>query len=378
MIIDALAADHEIVLISLVDETLEAPGVLPRVPGATAQYRLPLPAFKPLSPSGIAGALSRIPRSTVATWSRQTAERINDIVRNHNATVAVGTDIRTFRYLTYLPGNVARILDEPDVSPFVTAMAGSNGGVLNGFRARLREEKYRHLVRDPHNQLDLVTVASKLEADAFQRLSGGPSTTIDNGVPALPDLRWSPAGDSTLLYTGALTYPPNLDAVEFLAADVLPTLQRSRPDLRLIVTGAIPDPPPALAAHPQISLTGRLPSLDGLYQDSRLFIMPLRSGTGTRIKLLEAMSFGMPIISTRKGAEGLPVVHGEHLLLADTAGEMIDSVLRLLDDRDLCERLGTRARALVARNYTAGAIASLWRTAITEAIAHQQARNSHV
>lgn len=369
LIIDALAEEHEVILISLLDSADLAGGELPAVPGVAAQFQLPLPTFRSRSAAGVGGAFSRLPRSLVATWDPATSRQVNAILSAHQVTAAIGTDLRTLRYLTNLPGGVARILDEPDVSPFVHHSGG--------LRAQLRRFKYRGFLRKAHRELDAVVVASGPEERAYAGLSGGSSSIIANVVPQLPESQWSPTDDRTLLFTGAMTYRPNLEAVEFFAERILKAAEPEHPGLQLIVTGQIPDPPPRISDHPLVTLTGRLDSLERLYVESRLFVVPLMSGTGTRIKALEAMSYGMPIVSTRKGVEGLPVVDGEHLLLADSVDEFTAAMLLLLDDRELCERLGRQARRLVAEHFTAAATARLWRDLIPQAIVQQQERSNH-
>ncbi len=368
IIIDALAREHEVFLISLVDPADAARGTLPVVSGVAEQFLLPLPVFKSLSLAGIIGTLSPLPRSIFATWNPATAHQINRILSEHEITVAIGTDLRTLRYLTNLPPGVARILDEPDVSPFVSTP--------KSLRSLLRQFKYHHFLEHSRNSLDAVALASELEEEAFANLSGGSSFVIANVVPEVPGERWSAGDATTLLYTGALTYRPNLEAIEFMSRGILEHIQAEYPDLQLIVTGAVPEPRPAVCENPLLTFTGRVPSLDRLYRESRLFVVPLLTGTGTRIKLLEAMSYGMPVVSTRKGAEGLPVVDGEHLLLADSCDEFIAAILLLLGDRERCERLGGNARQLIVERFSAAATASIWDELVVHAMISEQERTN--
>ena len=370
IIIDSLARQHEVILISLVEPSTAAGEALPAVPGVTAQFQLPLPVFRSLSLPGVVGAFSRLPRSIVSTWSPATARQLKRILTEHEVTVAIGTDLRTLRYLTSLPPGIARVLDEPDVSPFTSPADTRIGDV----RAGLRKLKYRHLLEATRGRLDAVTVASELEVRAFEKLSGGTSGVIPNVVSELPNKQWSPTTEATLLYTGGLTYRPNLEAIEFLARDSLNAIASEYPSLKLTVTGTIPEPLPAIANNPLITLTGRVPSLDSLYRESRLFVVPLLAGTGTRIKLLEAMSYGMPIVSTHKGAEGLPVVNGKHMLLADSSDDLVAAILLLLEDQRLSQHLGANARQLVEEQFTASATEAQWHQLIATAIAHEAKR----
>lgn len=373
IIIDALSSQHEVILISLVDPTQASESLLPDVPGVTSQFQMPLPVFRSKSLDGLRGVFSQLPRSIVSTWCPDLSQQINNVLNEHEVGVAIGTDLRTLRYLMNLPEGIARILDEPDVSPFATGTDSSQ----RSLRAKARERKYRHYLGTTRENLDAVVVASEREDEALTSLAAGPGTIIANVVPGLPADSWHPKSATELLYTGALTYQPNLDAVNFLVNDVLSCVEPEHPGLRLTVTGKIPDPLPAVCANPLVEMTGVVPSLERYYLESRLFVVPLLAGTGTRIKLLEAMSYGMPVVSTRKGVEGLPVIHGEHVLLADTADDLTGAILLLLEDMDLCRRLGASARKLVADQFTASTTAERWQQLVSSVATNRTKTGRH-
>lgn len=348
--ITALADDHEIALISLLPAEALAGGPLPGVPGVWRQWALPLPAFHPRSPASIVAGLRPLPRSLVATWDPDTAATIARIVQDIDAGAAIGTDLRTLRYLLSLGPSVRAILDEPDVSFIVEAAAGSRG--FRRLRALGRLRKYRRLLEPASRRLDAVIVASEIEATAYRQLAGSSRVTVlENGVSDIPQAPWTAPDSSQLLYTGSVTYGPNAEAVAYFVRAVLPELQAAVPSICLAVTGDVPARVPPAARDPHVRLTGRLPSLDAIYRASRVFVAPLRSGTGTRIKLLEAMAFGMPVVSTSKGAEGLEVIDGEHLLIADEPDVFAAATLRLLRDAALSASLGAASRSLVESRY---------------------------
>ncbi|MCW5851735.1 MAG: glycosyltransferase, partial [Anaerolineae bacterium] len=107
----------------------------------------------------------------------------------------------------------------------------------------------------------------------------------------------------------------------------------------------------AIGARENVTLSGRVPDVRPYVARSTVFIVPLRMGSGTRLKVLEAMAQGMPIVSTSIGCEGLDVVAGEHLLIADTPDEFAVATLRLLQDETLRHHLGQRARQFVVERY---------------------------
>jgi glycosyltransferase involved in cell wall biosynthesis len=351
-IIEALAGEYDVALISLLAQDELDGSPLPPVYGAWQQVAVPLPAYQSRSVSGVLGGLHPYPRSLVATWNPDTALAIETIVRDVDARLVIGTDMRTFRYLLYLnaevPG-VRTVLDEPDVSPFARDADGS--GPLERLRALARRRKYRRLLYATASKLDAFVVASRQEADAFASLSGRrDALTIANGVTRIP-APWKVPDTQQLLYTGSLTYGPNRDAVEYLARAILPLVRAWAPEAKLVVTGALPEQIPPVIVDSGTQLAGRLPALDPLYRVSRVFVAPIRGGTGTRVKLLEAMAIGMPVVTTSKGAEGLDVVHDTHLLLADDPVAFSEAVIAVLRDPALAARLGAEARMLVQERY---------------------------
>jgi glycosyltransferase involved in cell wall biosynthesis len=361
-LIEALRDDYEIVLLSLLPDDV-CRSDLSRVPGVWLQAALPLPVFQPGAAGALADGLHRLPRSIVSTWNPQTATAIVEFARTTGAVIAVGTDLRTLQYLRHLRRNVGgirTILDEPDVSPFVHA--ATDGSAISRVRARLRRHKYERLLGEATPDLDAVLVAAENEAQAYRTLSGGhPASIIGNGVRAIPDRPWTPSGTTSLLYTGSVTYGPNLEAVSWYAKSILPLLRTQVPTPILYITGALPEVIPDVLKQPAFRLTGRLDDLDTIYRASAAFVAPILSGTGTRIKILEAMAIGMPVVTTSKGCEGIPLVAGEHALVADTPQAFTLAILRLLNDPDYAAELGRRGRAFVARHGTWQASAERFR-----------------
>src|SRR5262249_42734291 len=151
----------------------------------------------------------------------------------------------------------------------------------------------------------------------------------------------------------SITYSANLDAVRFFTSEIFPTIRRSRPDVSFIVTGSTGQvDTSALTLGGQVTFTGRVPDVGRLVGESSVCVVPLRAGGGTRLKILEAMAIGTPVVTTTKGAEGLAVNDDEHLLIADSPHEFAACVLRLMDDAALRERLATNGRRLIEARYT--------------------------
>ena len=153
-----------------------------------------------------------------------------------------------------------------------------------------------------------------------------------------------------LVFTGKMDYRPNSDGVLWFAEHVWPVLKRQRPETTWAIVGQRPDKGiDALKKQDGITVTGRVPHVQPYISAASVYIIPLRIGSGTRLKLIEAMAAGKAIISTGLGAEGVDIVEGTHIILADTADEWVAAIIQLLNDGILRSKLGAAAREIAAK-----------------------------
>jgi glycosyltransferase involved in cell wall biosynthesis len=163
-----------------------------------------------------------------------------------------------------------------------------------------------------------------------------------------------PTGESRdLLLLGAMFYPPNVDGVLWFVREILPRVRREQPEVCLRIVGPRPDRAilRAAAADSRILVTGRVEDLTPHLTASVALMVPLRAGSGMRVKILEAMARGIPVVSTTLGAEGIAVSRGKNILLADGADEFARAAARLLREPDLRRRLAQNARQLIETRY---------------------------
>jgi glycosyltransferase involved in cell wall biosynthesis len=161
-----------------------------------------------------------------------------------------------------------------------------------------------------------------------------------------------PAAGRRLVFSGLMNYPPNEDAVGWFCDDVLPIVARQYPDVSFTIVGDKPTPSVrALALRPGVEVTGQVPDVRPYLAKSVAAVVPLRSGAGTRLKILEAMAMQRPVVSTTIGAEGLDLEHGENILLADSREQFAASVCTLLGHPHLADRLGRQGERLVRETY---------------------------
>jgi glycosyltransferase involved in cell wall biosynthesis len=154
-----------------------------------------------------------------------------------------------------------------------------------------------------------------------------------------------------LIYPGGETHYPNKDAVRWFCTDIAPILDKKLKNYRLYVTGKWSDEAVGRYSSDNVLFTGFVDDLRE-YLSGAICIAPIRIGSGMRVKILEAMSMECGVVSTSVGCEGLNAKDGEHLLLAETAGDFAENVVRLARDADLYTKLGSDARELVIRNFS--------------------------
>jgi len=155
------------------------------------------------------------------------------------------------------------------------------------------------------------------------------------------------------VFTGSMDWLPNEDAVAFWADEIAQLVKSRVPQAQLYVVGRRPTKRVrALAERDRsILVTGDVPDIRPYCHEAEVYVIPLRIGGGTRIKIFEAMAMGKAIVSTFVGAEGLPVTDGENILLADSPTDFAEAVVRVLNDSQLRQHLGTSARRLVEERY---------------------------
>lgn len=208
---------------------------------------------------------------------------------------------------------------------------------------------------------DLVLTMSDDDRAALAHfVDPAPLVTVPNGVSCrdFPLRRPEEEEPATVLFVGFFRHEPNVEAVLWFARDVLPRVWARRPDAVFRVVGAYP--PQALMAlaaeDARIEVTGMVPETASHYRRATVFVAPIQRGSGTRLKILEAMASGCPVVSTTIGAEGLGA-SADEIVIADQADAMADAVCALLDQAPRRAALARAARAFVERAYDWPAIA---------------------
>jgi polysaccharide biosynthesis protein PslH len=197
-----------------------------------------------------------------------------------------------------------------------------------------------------------ITATSTREADIIRNIVGRPTRSVPNGV----DVQYFRAGDEpadpdAIVLTGLMKYRPNVDAAVYFVREVLPRIVSVRPKMVFYIVGGDPSEEVRQLAGPNVVVTGTVPDVRPYVRQAAVFVVPLRMGSGTRLKVLEGLSMEKAMVSTSLGCEGIDVEHDRHLLIADDAESFAASVLGLLENPARARALASAGRDLVEASY---------------------------
>ena len=308
--------------------------------------------FRPARLRAFLGFLSPRPRAVVDTYSLTMQDRVTQMAQWQPFDVVVASEFRTAPYAARL--SCPRIFEDPELSVLHERYAAAQHWLTRARHGLTWWKMSRYMSR-LLDQFDACTVVSEGERDLLASIA--PDYTHVAVAPNGVDVEhytgfFGAPQPGSMIYTGALSYHANFDAMDYFLSEVHPLIAAQEPRAALAITGrADPALMQRLPKAPEVTFTGYLPDIRPAIAQSWISIVPLRVGGGTRLKILEAMALGTPVVSTRKGAEGLDVTHEQDILVADTPNAFADAVLRLFNDRALRARLASNGRQLVKRMY---------------------------
>lgn len=355
-LLKALTQDHDVALLSFEDGNIEPEwrdhiGQMCRL--VRTVERDPFLSDKKES---LLGWFSLRPSAVRAIYSAEMADLVQEVASQWNPDCVVALTFVMAPYALQVDG-VPNILD---VDNLMTRMLYESYQMeaisLGKFRRWLAYKKFESYEKWLCPQFDRCLAVAPADQRALIEMLGSMPEQIQitpNGV----DTSFFETGiaepiANTLVYHGALTYNANFDAMKYFVDEIFPEVSRQIPDVKLRITGKTDGVAvDQLLQYEGVELTGYLEDIRPTVASSWVCVVPLRVGGGTRLKILEAMALGTPVISTTKGAEGLNITAGEHLLIADTPEEFAAATVRLLKDPMMRERISQNAAQRVRESY---------------------------
>jgi glycosyltransferase involved in cell wall biosynthesis len=207
----------------------------------------------------------------------------------------------------------------------------------------------RRALRHAH----LTLICSEADNARVRKLDAGSTAyVLPNAMPIPARESTRPARGPVMLMVGIYSYGPNADGADFFIREILPQIRAQLPDAELWLAGSGPERIAAYAEQPAgVRFLGFVDDLDSVYREARLVVCPIRYGSGTRVKLIEAAAWAKPIVSTSIGAEGLGMTAGRDALFADEPRQFAAHCVALLRDDARCDELGGNARVLAENNF---------------------------
>ena len=275
---------------------------------------------------------------------------IDAVVFEHLSTMAAAPLVKR------LSPNTVRILDAHNVDHLLMEQ---NLQIQNGNHwTREQRKTLASVKRTEHNlgkSVEAFFACSDEDRRTLESCAGIRGYTVPNGVDT-GKIAWKPpvpGNEKRLLFCGSLGYEPNMDGLKWFGEDIWPQVKETVPGVVLTVIGRgnFRDAYGDFPDDPQVNWVGEVDTTLPYYQEADILLCPLRMGSGTRLKILEAMSAGTPVVATRAGVEGINAIGGEHLLVGDSPEDFAAAVTALLNDHERRAAISRAGRELVCRSY---------------------------
>lgn len=353
-LLSALSFKHEITLLSFAPENAETnSSELARI---CQDVRIvPARSFKPKRLAARLGYFSKTPRSLVDTYNDRMVGQVRRVTSEKSFDALISSTIDMAAYALQSPP-ITRLLD---IDNFTTRMMKEQYQVYHDgpkrWRYWLTWLKWREYEKSVLSQFDGLMVVSEKDKSQVSALLGSDTKleVIENSVDlaAYQGLESDPTPGS-LVFNGSLRYRPNLDAMEYFFNSIWGDVRHTVPNANLKITGSTDGIAiNQLCTDNSVTFTGPLKDVRSIVAKSWVSIAPLRIGGGSRLKILEAMALGTPVISSTKGAEGLEVTHMRNILIADAQTDFKNQIILLLGSPELRKSLSKNAKKLVREKY---------------------------
>ncbi len=351
-----LARDHEVAFVGFFEREPEAENAA-EIGRLCAETRVTL---RRPTPHGY-GSFAQIPRAVAEFFSEDLAEEVRSAARGFRPDVVqfLATNMAQYHGCA---GETPSVVTALDIS-FVAhrrAIAARRG--VDRLRARCEWLRMLRYESAAFRGADHVIAVSAHDADIVKAVAGHDRVTpvppgVDRGETAPREREPAPG---SVLYVGHMEHYPNLDGILFLYREIWPHVRYAYPKARLTVAGggtreelarAAPETLARMERDPSVELAGFVPDLQDLMDATAVMAAPMRLGSGVRNKVIESMAAGLPVVTTRRGAEGLAVSHERELLIADEPQAFAGELVRAFKDGELRSRLSQAGRELVVRDH---------------------------
>lgn len=225
-------------------------------------------------------------------------------------------------------------------------------GLRKEFYQREYEKSYQEEIA-AFNRQDALFVTSKRDGELIEKdVPNIPKFVIPNGVDtSFFSPKLSETEPFSIVFTGAMNYVPNHDGMIYFLEEIFPVIQQSIPSAKVYIVGSNPPEMLVKRQSESVIVTGFVDDVRPYVDRARVFVVPLRMGSGTRLKVVEALSMRKPVVSTSIGCEGIEVEDGEHLIIRNDPNQFAEEVIRLMQNKKIGKKLVDNGYNLVKQKY---------------------------
>ena len=283
-------------------------------------------------------------------YSHRNHKRIDKIIQSVQPDRIYCQLFRMAEYVRHY--RIPKVLDYQDA--FSMGMERRAQKAFPLFRPVMRMEGHRiaHYETDIFDDFEHKTMITALDRDCIQHPMKEEIVIVPNGVDFAKFSHDETRKTHDLIFSGNMNYPPNVDAAVYLVKEILPELRKNHPNVRLMLAGADPAKKVRALQSDHVTVTGWVPSMTDCYAQSRIFIAPMRLGTGLQNKLLEAMSMGLPCVTSPLAGKPLsPAAEEGAIATCSTTRQYVDALDKLLSDEDYYQELAQKGHDFVHERY---------------------------
>ena len=352
-LIKILSREHNIDLLSFTSEPISEERTSGLKPYCQKIEAVLFKDYNPRSVRSLLGFFSARPRYIVDTFRKEFQESVRLVFQTTKYDLVVASQVDMAPYTQRIAGTKV-LIDEIELTIHDESRSNQKK-ILQKLRAHLTWWKHSRYVTGILARVDGFSVVSDPEMGLITKINkpGCRGLVIPNGIDMdFYKGDWGNPGPDTLIYTGALTYRANLDAMQYFISQIFPLIKEKRPLAKLYITGKVNDQIRArLPVDLNVEFTGYLEDVRPRIGSTWISVIPLRIGGGTRLKVLESLALGTPVVSTSKGAEGLELKPGRDIIIKDVPEEFAFEVVNILENIELRTRLGIAGKQTVGSLY---------------------------
>jgi polysaccharide biosynthesis protein PslH len=349
-LLGGLAKYHQVTLLSFIEKASDLRELNDAHVYCEDIKTVPWKSFDPKSRRSLIGYFSSRPRSFADTYSTEMANLIEQSLGKKHFDLVIASQVDMAAYYEFFRGYPA-LFEEVEIGAFHQKYSYANFPVERSRRGVMWWKYKKFLIRSMKS-FRYCTVVSEPEKRLLEQIGvrAEKIKVIPNSIALDPVSKLSAIPEqNSLIFPGSILFYPNYEAVTWFLEEIFPLILNRIPTAQLKITGEYQGL--TLPFETGVILTGYVDDIKPLIARSWVSLAPIRQGGGTRLKILESMSLGTPVVSTSKGAEGLDVKHEQHMLIADDPQEFAEAVIRLLSDLELRTRLAENGLQLVAEKY---------------------------